>query len=216
MQCCIALYYGSERQWRMRVQALLKSVCKFKVVCISLNSSSEGGGWLNLCYKSRCHINNGYRVFLNIFGWIVIVKIVFGVWIIGKKAEVNTGLANGSGHVKPSTFIYAIKETTDLRLIILVVTIRWVFDFSHMALFCNISTSLYCCSILADVGSDTLQKFELGDVPVVDDSITLANSCSSCYDCLLVIMEFLKHGIHFGAYLIRNFRCMCKILKVHQ
>ena len=90
------------------------------------------------------------------------------------------GLTDGSGNVELSTFICAIKEMTDLRLILLVVAgTCWFFDFCHMASFWGISTPLYCCSIVTDVGSDTLQKFELGDVPVIDDPTAFAGLCSS-------------------------------------
>ena len=80
------------------------------------------------------------------------------------------GLVNSGGNIKSSTFIRTIEITTDLRLVFLVVCgIRWFFDFCYMTSFCNISTPLYCCSILTDAGSDTLKKFKLGNVPVVDD-----------------------------------------------
>jgi hypothetical protein len=130
-----------------------------------------------------------------------LITVFFQAWIISKKAEVNTGLTDGGGNVEPSTFICTIKEMTNLRLVLLVVaSMQWFFDFHHMASFCSVHTPLYSCSIVVDVGSDTLHKFELRDVPVVDNGIAFAGSCSRRYDYVLVIMQFFECGIYFSTY----------------
>jgi len=96
---------------------------------------------------------------------------------------------------------YLIKEATNLRLILLVVaSMQWFFDFHYMASFCSICTPLYGCSIVMDVGSDALHKFELRDVPVVDNGIAFASSCSRRYDYVLVIVKFFEGGIYFSTY----------------
>jgi hypothetical protein len=50
---------------------------------------------------------------------------------------------------------------------------RWDFDFGDMASFRGICSPLYRYSVFTDAGGDALQKFKLGNKPIVDDVTAL-------------------------------------------
>jgi hypothetical protein len=83
--------------------------------------------------------------------------------------EPDTSTANGSGKVKIPDFLDAIKVTTDLRFMALIVarTSRF-FDEGDVRMFCEVCRPLRSYSIRLDVWHNTLKEFQLRDLPMVD------------------------------------------------
>jgi hypothetical protein len=117
--------------------------------------------------------------------------MVLAEQIIFKGVRSDLSVTDSSSKLELSTFFGLVQVTTYLSLVLLVVGgTRWIFNLCDVAVFGVVGGPLYQCPTFTYTSGNTLQKFKLWNIPVVDNSISLPYSCTSFDDGVFVLMKF--------------------------
>ena len=80
----------------------------------------------------------------------------------------------------------------------------------------DISGVLYWSTIGSNVWDHTLHELKFGNIPIINQSISLSDPSPCFSDCKLVLMKFIEGRWDDSAAFIINLPCLAKILEVHR
>ena len=130
--------------------------------------------------------------------------------------KVSPSGTNSGGKVKTAAFLFSVKTAADLRFVVTVVCPTcWILDYGDVGAFGDISGPLDGHTVCNDARSNALHKFQLWNVPIVND-IFFSAATPRLDNGLLVNVEPAQGSLNSGACIFINSLRLCEVVKIHE